>query len=249
MEFSWTTFLFEIINFLVLIWILKYFLFKPVMEVVDRRRTSIEEQLAESQRLKDESVALKEEYQSCLTDWDHECLLARTELMKELNAERMSKTNQLKEILAQEAEKARVAVSRQRTRATRAIEYQALQQSAQFATSLLRRAAGPELEARLLDILLDDLSNLSSKRIAVLRLQWGESPEAIMIASVYPIPDNKRQELERVLTTVTELTLPVKYDQNPKLIAGVCITIGAWMLHANIRDDLRGFMEFAHVNQ
>ncbi|SIO11706.1 F0F1 ATP synthase subunit delta [Halodesulfovibrio marinisediminis] len=249
MEFSWTTFLFEIINFLVLIWILKHFLFKPVMDVIDRRHASIEEQLAESQRLKDESVALKEEYQGCLTDWDHECLLARAELMKELNAERILKTNQLKEILVQEAEKAKVAVSRQRIQATRAIEYQALQQSAQFATTLLRKAAGPELEARLLDILLDDLSNLSSKRIAVLRLQWGESPESIMVTSAYPISEDKRQRLESVLTTVTELTLPVHYDQTPELIAGVCITIGAWIMHANVRDDLRGFTGFAHVDQ
>lgn len=248
MEFSWSTFLLEIINFLVLVWILKQFLFKPVMAVVTRRRTSIEEQLAEAQRVHDESTALKKEYDSCLADWGHECQLARTELMKELNAERTAKLTQLKETLAQEREKAQVAVSRQRTEATRKIEYQALQQSAQFATSLLRKASGPELETRLLDILLNDLSTLSSENTAALRLQWGESPEAITIASAYPLPENKRQELERVLATITRLSLPVHYHRNTELIAGLSITIGAWRLHANIRDDLKGFVEFAHAN-
>lgn len=248
MEFSWSTFLLEIINFVVLVWILKQFLFKPVMAVVTRRRTSIEEQLAESQRLHDESTALKSEYKNRLANWEQEFQLERAKLMKELNAERMSKLAQLKETLAQEREKARVAVSRQRTEATRKIEYQALQQSAQFASSLLRQASGPELENRLLDILLNDLSTLSSEDTAALRLQWGESPETITITSAYTLPENKRQELERVLTTVTRLSLPVFYHQNTELIAGLSITIGAWRLHANIRDDLKGFAEFAHAN-
>ena len=249
MEFSWSTFLLEIINFLVLVWILKHFLFKPVMAVVTRRRTSIEEQLAESRRLNDESAALKNEYNNRLADWEHECQLARTELTNELNAERMSKLNQLKQTLAQERKKSEVAESRRRTEAISEIAYQALQQSAQFATSLLSKASGPELEARLLDILLDDLSTLSSEHTAMLRLQWGESPEEITVTSVYPLPESKRQELEWVLAAITRLSVPVHYEQEPELIAGLCVTIGAWKLHANVRDDLKGFVEFAHVSQ
>ncbi|PSW04450.1 F0F1 ATP synthase subunit delta [Photobacterium lipolyticum] len=249
MELSWSTFLLEIVNFLVLVWILKHFLFKPVMAVITQRRTGIEEQLAESQRLNDESTVLKKEYKNRLADWEHECQLARTELMEELNAERQSKLNLLKQTLEQEREKARVAESRQLMEATREIEYQALQQSAQFASSLLSKASGPELEIRLLDILLDDLSSLSSEYTASLRLQWGELPEAIMITSVYPLPDNKRQELEKVLATITQLSVPVHYDQEPELIAGLRVTIGAWRLHANVRDDLKGFAEFAYASK
>ncbi|MGF1761580.1 F0F1 ATP synthase subunit delta [Photobacterium sagamiensis] len=249
MELSWSTFLLEIINFLVLVWILKHFLFKPVMAVITERRTGIEDQLAESQRLNDESTVLKKEYKNRLADWEHECQLGRTDLMEELNAERISKLNLLKQALEQEREKARVAESRQLMEATREIEYQALQQSAQFATSLLSKASGPELEARLLDILLDDLSTLSSEYTAALRLQWGELPEAITITSVYPLPENKRQELEKVLATITQLSVPVHYDQEPELLAGLRVTIGAWRLHANVQDDLKGFAEFAYASK
>lgn len=249
MEFSWSTFLLEIINFLVLVWIIKHFLFKPVMTVISQRRTSIEDQLAESKRLNDESTVLKKEYKNRLVDWEHKCQLARTELMEELNAERISKLNKLKQELEQEREKANVAESRQRAEITRKIEYQSLQQSAQFAASLLSKASGPELEARLLDILLDDLSALSNEHSAALQLQWGESPEAITITSVYPLPENKQQELERVLATISRLSVPVHYEQEPELIAGLCVTIGAWRLHANVRDDLKGFTEFSYASK
>lgn len=41
MDFDWTTFILEIINFLILIWILKHFLYRPVLKVISERRSGI----------------------------------------------------------------------------------------------------------------------------------------------------------------------------------------------------------------
>lgn len=249
MEFSWSTFLLEIINFLFLVWILKRFLFKPVMAVVVQRQAGIDQRLAESQSLNDESVALKEEYEHRLANWEHECQQAREELAKEMDAARASRLSQLMQSVEQEKEKAEIAGARQRAEVMREIELQALKQGAEFATVLLSKASGPEQEARLLDILLDDLSLLPDDSAAALRQQWGEVPDVIVVASAHPIAGNKRQELEKALMAVSHLSIPVQYEQDPGLIAGVCITIGAWRLHANIRDDLKEFAEFAHATR
>ena len=247
MELNWSTFVLEIINFLVLVWILKHFLYRPVLDVIARRRASIEDRLAESQRLHDEANTLKAEYENRLADWEHERQQARDTLAQELNEERTHQIETLQATLMQEREKSQVADSRQRAEAAREIEHRAMQQSAQFATVLLSRAAGPELEMRLLDLLLDGLSTLSPDHITALRTQWGEPPDAIMVASVYPLPEDRQQILEQALTKVTGLSIPVHYEQNRELLAGLCITIGAWVLHANVKNELKGFAEFAHV--
>lgn len=247
MEFDWSTFLLEIINFLVLVWILKHFLYKPVLDVIARRRAGIEAQLAEAQRLHDEANTLKEEYENRLADWDHERQQARDALAQELNEERARRMEALQTTLVQEREKEQIAESRRRTEAERAIEHHALQQSAQFAARLLAQATGPELEARLMDLLLDGLASLSSDHIAALRTQWGEPPEAIMVASAYPLSEDRQQRLEETLTGVTGLSAPVKYEQNTDLLAGLRVTIGAWVLHANVQDELKGFAEFAYA--
>ena len=46
MEFSWTTFTFEVINFLALVWILQHFLYQPVTAAIARRKSAIESELA-----------------------------------------------------------------------------------------------------------------------------------------------------------------------------------------------------------
>lgn len=247
MELSWSTFLLEIINFLVLVWILKRFLYKPVLDLIARRRTGIENQLAEARSLHEEADTLKAEYENRLAEWDQERQQLRDTLAQELDAERARQMEALQAALAQEREKAQVVESRRRIEVALETEHHALQQGAQFATRLLAQAAGPELEARLVELLLDGLSTLSKDQITALRTQWGEPPEVVLVASAFPLSEDRRQQLEKAMSGVTGLDVPVAYEQDAKLLAGLRITIGAWVLHANLRNELKGFAAFTHA--
>jgi len=231
------------------VWILKRFLYKPVLDIIARRRAGIESQLAEAGRLHEEADSLKADYENRLADWDHERRQLRDSLAQELDAERARQMEAVQAALAEEREKARVAEARQRAEAGRRTEHQALQQGAQFATRLLARAAGPQLEERLSDLLLDELSTLSSERIAALATQWGEPPAAIRVASAFALPADRRQRLEKALHRVTGVDVPVEYEQDPALLAGLHITIGAWVLHTDVRDELKGFAELTHATR
>ncbi|WP_321395053.1 F0F1 ATP synthase subunit delta [uncultured Desulfuromusa sp.] len=247
MELNWSTLILEIINFLALIWILKHFFYKPVLNVIARRRAGIEELLANAQQLHNEADTLKSEYENRLVEWEKERQQARETLDQELNEERARQMETLQTLLILEREKEQVAETRRRVKSARAIESKALQQSAQFATRLLSLAVGPELEERLFDLLVSHLSTFSVDKTTVL---WGKkrkTPEGITIASAYPLTDRQRTTLEKTLIGLLEKTAPIEYQQDPALLAGLSITIGDWVLHANIRDELKGFTEFAYA--
>lgn len=247
MELNWSTFLLEILNFLILVWILKHFLYKPVLDILARRRTDIEEKIAAAKRLNTDAESLKAEYENRLAVWDHERQQAREELAQELNEERLRQLADLQTILSQEREKAVVADARQRVKTEHEIEHRALKQGARFAARLLSQASGPELENRLVTLLLDGLANLPPDQTNALRTQWGESSEAISVASAYPLSTDQRQCLERVLAGIGDVDSAVHFEQDAELLAGLRITIGSWVLNANVKDDLGGFTEFAHV--
>jgi len=59
LELNWTTFALEAVNFLVLVWILKRFLYKPVLGVIARRRAAIDRALEEAQTRHAEAQALE----------------------------------------------------------------------------------------------------------------------------------------------------------------------------------------------
>ena len=247
MELNWSTFLLEILNFLILVWILKHFLYKPVLDILARRRADIEEKITAAKRLNADAESLKAEYENRLSVWDHERQKAREVLAQELNEERQRQLEALQTTLTQEREKAAVADARQRVKTEHEIEHRALKQGAQFAARLLSQGSGPELENRLVTLLLDGLANLPADQTSALRTQWGESPEAISVASAYPLSTDQRQCLERALTGVADVDSAVHFEQDSELLAGLRITIGSWVLNANVKNDLSGFTEFAHV--
>lgn len=243
MELNWSTFILEIINFLVLVWILKRFLYKPVLEMIARRQASIDKTLADAKQLHDDAEKLQQQYEGRLTAWDQERKQAREKLAEELHADRARKLEELKVTLQQERERAAVAEQRRLSDAQLEMEDTALAQGAQLATQLLKQAAGPEVESRLVELTIDELSRLPKDRLADLRGSFGQVSEGITIASAYPIPENQQQRLQKAVNTVVGKEAPLRFEQDSKLLAGVCINIGAWQLAANLRDELKGFAE------
>ena len=68
-----------------------------------------------------------------------------------------------------------------------------------------------------------------------------------MVASAFPLDEDPRRRLEQALLTLTGLNIPLRFEQHGDLLAGVRITVGAWVLGANIRDELRGFAELSRA--
>jgi F-type H+-transporting ATPase subunit b len=246
MELSWSTFALEIVNFLVLVWILKRFLYKPVLAVITRRRAGIESVLAEAEEKQRAAQTLKEQYEGRLTAWDQERARARETLADELEQERAQKLAALKDELEQQREKARVAEAQRQADAQRNMEVIALAQGAQFASRLLEQAAGPELQNRLIELLISELGQLPQERLEALRNSRTTAPDTIVVTTAFPIQDQQKQRLEQALAAVPKLDVPYRFEVDEGLVAGVNITVGAWVLAASLRDELQGFTSLAH---
>ena len=247
MELNWSTVVLEILNFLILVWILKRFLYQPVLDVIARRRAGIEKTLTDAEARHAEAVNLQKQYAGRLAEWSKEQQQSREALSQELAAERSRKLAELHAELEQEREKARVAGVRRQADAMRELEETALLQGTRFTTRLLQAAAGPELDARLVDIAIKGLTKLPAERCSALRNSYGKPLEAIRVASAFPLADDQRRRLEQALAGIVGEEVPQHFEQDSALLAGVRIAIGAWVLGVNLQDELQGFVELAHA--
>lgn len=57
MSFDWTTFIFQLVNFVVLLAILRKFLFRPVSDVIARRKAEIEDAMGSAENARSNAVA------------------------------------------------------------------------------------------------------------------------------------------------------------------------------------------------
>jgi F-type H+-transporting ATPase subunit b len=248
MQLNWSTFVLEIINFLVLVWILKRFLYKPVLEVIARRRAGIEKTLNEAKDKEEAAQVLKTQYEGRLAQWDKERAQAREALAQELQQERSRRLAALKTDVEQQREKARVGAEQRQADAQRKLEEAALVQATAFASRLLGQAAGAEVESRLIDLVVKEIGALPAERIAALRNNWTTATEAVVVTTAFPITDQKQHEVEQAIAGLTERDVPVRFERDESLLAGVVITVGAWILGFSLRDELRGFADLAHAS-
>lgn len=248
MELNWTTFILEIINFLVLVWILKRFLYRPVMNAIARRRAEIDKSLEDARKTREQAEAMKVQYSNRLRDWEKEKETAHETLRREIGAERERLTAELHARLDQERERLRAIEERHREDAARRTEEKAMQQASTFASRLLTRIAGPELEDRLAEAAIADLSELSTEQCDLLRGAWRSANREISVTSAHPLGEARLDALNKALAQLLdEEHVSVEAKINPDLVAGLRISVGPWLLRANLQDELVAFTEAAHV--
>jgi F-type H+-transporting ATPase subunit b len=242
-ELSWSTFLLEIINFLVLIWILKRFLFNPVRTVIARRRAEIDKRIQDAEALQTEAEALKQQYQERLTDWEAVKHQLHRALSEELEAEKADRLSEIVTQIEKERERGRVAEARQQEDQRLGMEETALHQGAAFASRLLRASAGAETEMSLIDLVIAELEELPQVRIESFQTAQGKKTD-IHIATAYPVTAQQQQRLQAALVRLFSTERPIQYKQDETLLAGIRIASGNWVLGCNIKDELAGFAEF-----
>src|SRR6202451_3846610 len=63
MPINWFTVIAQALNFLILVWLLKRFLYKPILHAIDERERGIAVQLAEAEAKKSEAQKESDEFQ------------------------------------------------------------------------------------------------------------------------------------------------------------------------------------------
>ena len=199
MQLDWSTLVLEIINFLVLVWLLQRFLYKPILRVVSARQAAIDEAARRTREMESKAHELQAQYEARLQNWEQERAKTRGALMEELRSERERALAALQESLEQERRKAGVLDQRRRAEETARNERQATEQALAFVRRLLAGLSGPELESKLVHLAIDELLQLPDTRKSVLREALGTSTEPPTVCSAYPLPSAQREALSQAL--------------------------------------------------
>ncbi len=247
MKVDWTTLALEILNFLVLVWILKRLLYQPILKVIADRKAEIQKTLSNAETLQKEAQALREQYENRQVEWNQEKETVRDRLMEEVNAERVRLLAGLQVSLEHEREKAKALEERRRTELTQQAEDAAIAQGGRFAARLLARLASAELEAKLVEVLVEDLRRIPDDRRQAIRSACVKGDVPAIITSAYQLSQSQRTSLLEAIQSFLGQSIFCEWREDRDLMAGIRLSLGPWMLGANLQDELRAFSEAAQA--
>lgn len=247
MEINWTTFILEMINFLVLVWLLKHFFYRPVKAVIERRKQDVEEQIEQAEETRKEADTLRVRYENRVSDWEDEREKARAALRRDIEEERQRMKRALQEEIEAERKRAEVLAERQLGEQQRQAEVRALELGARFASRLLQGAASAELQEKLFDHLLQELEQLpQAQRDELQAAMENSKPDKVLVTSAFPLHKKQQQQLKERIEPWALHSLPYEFQEDSALIAGLRVSIGPWVVHANLSDELKTFAAIAY---
>jgi len=248
MQFDWTTFILEILNFLVLVWILQRFLYRPVLTMLDARQQKIKDQAERAEQLRKEAEALRQQYEARLADWKQRQENDRRELDAELAQLRSNALENLQQTLADEEAKFRIR--NQSLIATREAELIREAASAAYGqtAAMLQRLASLALTQSIVEVFLEDLSHLPDSELEALNKAANmlNAESLVEVSSGHELPEPTKTLLSQALSATVGKALIFSFREDASLIAGLHVVVGECQLHANLADELAFFRRQAN---
>ena len=159
MELSWTTFILEAVNFLVLVSLLKRLFYAPVKKAIAARRAAVDKTLKDAESARHAAEDLKTKYEGRLQEWEEEKGRQREAFRKELNEEKIRQLKAIQTAVALEREKAEALEKKNTAERLAQDEKTAMKQALEFTSQLLSRLASSELEGKIVDLVIKHISS------------------------------------------------------------------------------------------
>jgi F-type H+-transporting ATPase subunit b len=220
MSFSWSTFALQVVNFLVLVWLLKRFLFKPVSAIVARRKAEIARAQAEAETARQGAEQAHKDFDQHLAENEAQRQALSEQTRSELAAER----TKMIEAAQAEIDKLKSAmlnqIDQERENAAHEMSDQAVEIAVQLADRLLRQCSAPALDELFLHRLMDYLDRLSAAERAALLDQSGPDSGSLSVTTASPLDPDSESKWRGALTRHLGGERRITFAVDKSLIAG-----------------------------
>ncbi len=247
MAFNIWTFLFEIVNFVVLACILHRLLYRPLRAAIDKRRSAIAQAQAEAEKAHGDAIALQRQLQSQLADIEKERQAAIQKTRELAEAQRTRLIADGEQAVRRQRQEARAAIERERDDALRALRAEVSSQAIALAERLLQEAAGTTLQQQLANHLIDALAQLSDAERSRVRTDW-QGADGAIVETAAALEPEKIRKINDAVDSVVGQTVKLAVETRPALLAGARLRIGGHVWDASLAGQLDALRSDAAEN-
>jgi F-type H+-transporting ATPase subunit b len=238
MLIDWFTVGAQLLNFLILVWLLKRFLYRPILDAIDAREKRIAAELADADAKKAEAKQERDEFQHKNEAFEQQRAALMSQATDAAKAERQR--------LLDEARQAADALSAKRQETQRneaqslkqAIGQRTRQEVFAIARKALTDLASASLEERMAEAFIHRLRELGEPARNALGGTLRTASEPARVRSAFELPPAQRAAIQDALNRTFSADLALKFETAPESIGGIELTSNGQKLAWSIDDYL-----------
>ena len=224
MQIDYFTIIAQIINFLVLVFLLRHFLYRPVIKAMDEREQKMVSRLKDAEQKRKEAEEEAESFrqmkreledlrQEMLTKVTEEANILRSDLMKKAHSEVEASIADWQE-----------SMERQRASILADMGLRAAEEVYAISRRALRDLANENLEGQIINTFIQSLQDLGEYEKEKIKEFYKTPGQMITVRSTFETPEDTKRRILETIRNQTGLEVEIKFEIAPELISGIEIS-------------------------
>jgi F-type H+-transporting ATPase subunit b len=238
MKINWFTVIAQIINFFVLVWLLRRFLYKPVLKAIDERENKIASELKDAKAKETEAKKEQAEFLKRNEKFDQQ----KKKLMDNVIAETNGEREKLLEDARNEAAVLRSKLGKSLDAMQENLEHDIAQKTQEevfaIARKTLKDLASMSLEEQSVNIFINRLKKLKNEEKKKLTDAFKSGSDSILVQTAFDLPSKQQTEIKSTVNEILGTKTQFQFKTVPKLISGIELTSNGYKLAWNISEYL-----------
>ncbi len=238
MLIDWFTVGAQALNFIILVWLLKRFLYQPILNAVDAREKKVAAELADADSKKAEAKRERDEFQRKNDEFEQHRTALFAKATEEARAEGQRLRDEARKAAELETAKRQEGLRNEANNLNRALSQRTQKEVFAIARKALTDLAAASLEERMSDVFCRRLRLLDVKTKENLgsALKAGSAPA--ILRSAFDLAPAQRAALQQALNETFSAEVRVRFETAPDLVAGIELTTNGHKVAWSIADYL-----------
>jgi len=238
MLIDWFTVSAQVVNFLILVWLLKRFLYKPILNAIDAREKRVAAVLAEADTKKAEAETERNEFQHKNEKFDRQ----RGELLNKAKDEAEAERQRLFDEARKDSDALRAkrqeGLKREQESLNEEITRRAREEVFAIARKALTDLAETSLEERMSNVFTRRLRELDDAAMKSLAKVLQTSAGPALVRSAFDLPSEQQNAIQQALNETFSAEIDVRFETAPALVSGIELSANGRKVAWSIADYL-----------
>lgn len=237
MLIDWFTVIAQIVNFLILVYLLKRFLFKPILNAIDERENRIASQLEDASKQKAEAAKEREQYEELHRDLSHKKDSLIKDAQSAAETERQRLLTKAKQEYTNLRKKLNESLSDEQEKIKRDIKHRIQQEVFDIARKVLTDLADTTLESQIIDLFLKKIKGLKKNEMEQLLSNFKKS-KVLTVRSAFNLTSDQKKTITQTLRQWTGPETQLKFHISDEEVSGIELYSGGYKLAWTITEYL-----------
>jgi F-type H+-transporting ATPase subunit b len=221
MLIDWFTVGAQALNFLILVWLMRHFLYKPILNAIDAREKLIATELADAASKKAEAQKEREEFQLKNEEFDRQRSALLSKAADEAKAERQRLIDEARKAADALSAKRREGLETDAHNLSQAISLRTQQEVFAITRKALTDLATTSLEERVGEVFTRRLRDMDGGAKGIMGAALKTAPEPAVVHSAFDLPESQRAAIQNAVNETFSADIHLRFETNPGLVGGI----------------------------